>query len=156
MSAPPMRFFLQTCVRGMASKRRAATDRRLRPSDRFTISRSSDTQGRAGLLSAACSLQSAAQPEEASMPRCLLRSFLALLVLCCAARAETGLPDGAGKEILETACVKCHELSRVTRAGYSARDWRTVLHMMKNEGAQISDGQLETLASYLAEYLPEK
>jgi len=81
----------------------------------------------------------------------LLRSFLALLVLCCAARAETGLPDGAGKEILETACVKCHDLGRVLRAGYGARDWSTVLHMMKNAGAQISDGQLDTLAAYLAE-----
>ena len=90
------------------------------------------------------------------MSRCLLRSFLALLVLCCAARAETGLPDGAGKEILETACVKCHDLGRVLRAGYGARDWSTVLHMMKNAGAQISDGRLDTLAAYLAQNFPER
>ena len=90
------------------------------------------------------------------MSRCLLRSCLAVLVLCCAARAETGLPDGAGKEMLKTACVKCHELGRVLHGGYSARDRTTVLHMMKSAGAQISDDQLVTLAAYLAENFPEK
>jgi virginiamycin B lyase len=77
-------------------------------------------------------------------------------VLCCAARAETGLPDGPGKEILQSACAGCHELGRVLHAGYSAEDWETVLHMMKNVGAQISDSQLETLVAYLAENFPER
>ena len=82
------------------------------------------------------------------MSRNLLRSLIAVPLLCCAARAETGLPDGPGKEVLQSACAGCHELGRVVHAGYSAEDWRTVLHMMKNVGAQISDTQLETLVAY--------
>ena len=44
--------------------------------------------------------------------------------------AEVDLPDGPGKAIAQSACAGCHELSRITRAGYSERDWRTVLRMM--------------------------
>ena len=90
------------------------------------------------------------------MSRNSLRSLLAVSLLCCAARAETGLPDGPGKEILQSACAGCHELGRVLHAGYSAEDWRTVLHMMKNVGTQITDSQLETLVTYLAENFPER
>src|SRR6516165_8584689 len=90
------------------------------------------------------------------MSRNLLRSLLAVPLLCCAARAETGLPDGPGKEILQSTCAGCHELGRVLHVGYSAEDWRTVLHMMKNVGAQITDSKLETLATYLAENFPER
>ena len=90
------------------------------------------------------------------MSRSLVCSLFAALLLCGAARAQTALPDGAGKEIVESACPGCHEIGRVLRAGYSAEDWRTVLHMMKNAGAQISDSQLEVLTAYLAEHFPER
>jgi virginiamycin B lyase len=90
------------------------------------------------------------------LSRSLLPFSLVVLLLCCPARAETGLPDGPGKEILERACAGCHDLGRMLHAGYSANDWRTVLRMMKNVGAQISGSQLETLATYLAENFPEE
>jgi virginiamycin B lyase len=90
------------------------------------------------------------------LSRSLVCSLFAALLLCGAARAQTALPDGSGKEIVESACPGCHEIGRVLRAGYSAEDWRTVLHMMKNAGAQISDSQLEVLTAYLAEHFPER
>ena len=70
--------------------------------------------------------------------------------------SQTNLPEGAGKEIVQKACAGCHELGRVLRAGYSAQDWQTVLHMMKNVGAQVPDEQLPILVKYLAENFPEK
>jgi virginiamycin B lyase len=84
------------------------------------------------------------------------RPLLVALLFSSAAHSQTALPDGAGRQILENACAGCHELERVLRARYSAQDWRTVLHMMRNAGAQISDSQLETLGAYLAENFPEK
>jgi virginiamycin B lyase len=72
------------------------------------------------------------------------------------AHAQTALPEGAGKEILQSACTGCDEIGRVLRAGYSAQDWRTVLHMMRNVGAQLPDDQIATLVAYLAENFPEK
>jgi len=70
--------------------------------------------------------------------------------------SQTKLPAGAGKEIVQKACAGCHELDRVLLAGYSAQDWQTVLHMMKNVGAQVPDEQLPILVKYLAENFPEK
>jgi cytochrome c553 len=31
------------------------------------------------------------------------------------ARSQTPLPEGPGKQLVETSCVQCHELSSVTR-----------------------------------------
>ena len=88
----------------------------------------------------------------------LLRFWFSVLLLSIAlpARSQTQLPDGAGRDILQTACANCHELARVVRAGYSERDWKTVLQMMKNVGAQLPDEQFQTLALYLAKNFPEK
>jgi virginiamycin B lyase len=84
-------------------------------------------------------------------------SLVALFLFgAAAARGETTLPEGAGKDILQRACGGCHELSRVLRSGYSAEDWRTVLHMMRNGGARATDVELEVLGAYLAENFPEK
>ncbi len=87
-----------------------------------------------------------------------LASLLIALHICLssAAHGQATLPEGAGKEILQSACANCHEIGRVLRAGYSAEDWRTVLHMMKNVGAQLSDDEFATLSAYLAENFPEK
>ena len=85
----------------------------------------------------------------------LVRALLVAFLFSSAAHGQATLPDGPGKQILASACQGCHELERVMRARYSAQDWRTVLHMMKNAGAQISDSQIETLGAYLAENFPE-
>ena len=43
------------------------------------------------------------------------------------------------------------------RSGYSAQDWRTVVHLMNdNVGAQVPDRQLPILVKYLAENFPGK
>ncbi len=91
--------------------------------------------------------------QHSRLPPCSLR-----FLLCggLAAHGETTLPEGAGKEILQSACAGCHEIGRVLRAGYSAQDWSTVLHMMRNVGAQLSDDQFATLVPYLAENFPQK
>ena len=83
--------------------------------------------------------------------------FIALIVgVSVSALSQTNLPEGAGKEIVQNSCSGCHELGRVLRAGYSAQDWQTVVHMMKNVGAQVPDEQLPILVKYLAENFPEK
>ena len=84
--------------------------------------------------------------------------LLGALLICAApaARGQVQLPEGPGKDILQSACGGCHELSRVLRAGYSEKDWNTVLRMMRNVGAQLPDDQLKVLSAYLAKNFPEK
>ena len=83
--------------------------------------------------------------------------FIALLFgVSASAYSQTNLPEGAGREIVQSKCAGCHELGRVLRSGYSAQDWGTVVHMMNNVGAQVPDEQLPILVKYLAENFPEK
>jgi virginiamycin B lyase len=84
------------------------------------------------------------------------RTLIPLTVAAIAGAAQAQLPEGDGRKIVETACVQCHELGRVTSAGYSAAEWRNVLAMMKNVGMALSAPQTETLVSYLSLHFPEK
>ncbi|MBI1778234.1 MAG: cytochrome C [Proteobacteria bacterium] len=89
------------------------------------------------------------------------RSFVSLLIAasCCSslpAGAQTALPEGNGKQIVETACIGCHELSRTTSAGYTPADWRNVLSMMVNIGVPLPGEQYAIVAEYLAKNFPEK
>jgi hypothetical protein len=72
----------------------------------------------------------------ARLPLCLLA--IAFFCANAPARSQTNLPEGDGKEILQTACAGCHDLARVFRAGYSERDWQTILRMMRNVGALVA------------------
>jgi virginiamycin B lyase len=89
-------------------------------------------------------------------------SILALTVaaVCCvglpARSQEAALPDGAGKDLVATACTQCHALGMVTGAGHTRADWETVLHMMVNDGAQVPADQVPVLAGYLAANFPQR
>lgn len=73
-----------------------------------------------------------------------------------AALAQVHLPEGPGKSVVETSCTQCHDLSRIQRSGFSEAGWRNHVAMMKNAGAKVPDGQVETLIAYLAKNFPEK
>src|SRR5262245_33733185 len=62
------------------------------------------------------------------------------------------LPDGAGKDIVQTSCVKCHALNLIANSGYSRAEWQTVFNTM----VDLPKDQADTLADYLAKNFPEK
>jgi virginiamycin B lyase len=70
--------------------------------------------------------------------------------------SQDALPDGNGKRAVQTYCVQCHDLSTVTRAGYSEQDWRNNLDMMINVGATLPREQLAEVTQYLAKNFPER
>ena len=63
------------------------------------------------------------------------------------AQGQAPLPPGPGKEIVETVCVACHSLERVSNAGYSLAGWRTDIARMVKVGARLEPDQVETAAS---------
>jgi virginiamycin B lyase len=75
-------------------------------------------------------------------------------------RAEAGreLPSGPGKDILERACLSCHDLGEVTKfKGYYTRaQWRDVVQTMMDYGAPLKPGEADVLADYLAEHLGKR
>src|SRR5215831_15324650 len=84
-----------------------------------------------------------------------LATALIFLGLGLAAAAQ-GLPEGNGKEMVETLCVGCHELGRVTAAGHTREEWPIVVDMMRNVGVPLSADQARDLTDYLAQNFPEK
>ena len=68
------------------------------------------------------------------------------------------LPDGAGKQILNRACVSCHNLTEVTkfRGFYTRPQWRDIVQTMVDYGAAVNDKDAEVLTTYLTETLGKK
>lgn len=62
------------------------------------------------------------------------------------------LPDGPGKELVQTACSTCHGVNMITgAAGYAtAEEWRRVFSTM----IELPDAQADTIATYLAAHFP--
>jgi len=68
------------------------------------------------------------------------------------------LPEGAGRQILMSACVACHGLREVTkfRGFYTRQQWRDVVLTMVDYGAPVSDKDAEVLTDYLTANLGKK
>ena len=59
------------------------------------------------------------------------------------------LPDGPGKDLVETRCTLCHDLERVTATKRTKSDWSgTVAYMLARLGASAPDDE-RAIATYL-------
>lgn len=82
---------------------------------------------------------------------------MALSGLASAEQAADTLPIGPGRDIVQTVCVACHELSRVTRSGgYDHDGWSLAVDRMVAVGAPLRPEQLPQLVDYLAAHFPEQ
>lgn len=61
------------------------------------------------------------------------------------------LPEGEGRQILQTACTTCHGLKEVTkfRVTTSVKSWQDIVRTMVAYGAEIDDEQTRILIDYL-------
>ena len=66
------------------------------------------------------------------------------------------LPDGDGKEVVETVCTACHDLSPITESGFSREDWDMVVKNMILMGAPLKAEQAALVTNYLAANFPPK
>jgi virginiamycin B lyase len=63
------------------------------------------------------------------------------------------LPDGAGKELVQATCTKCHAINLVVNsAGGSRQEWEQLFTSM----VAVADGDRATIGEYLAKNFPEK
>ena len=83
-------------------------------------------------------------------------SAAALGSLATVALAQS-LPPGNGKEVVETVCGGCHDLSPITDSvGFSREDWDMVVQSMIAMGAAIKPEQVSVITTYLAQNFPPK
>ncbi len=66
------------------------------------------------------------------------------------------LPEGDGQATVQSACAVCHALTQVTNSGHDRDEWETVLHMMVNVGAPVTEEQFGTVLDYLTKNFPPK
>ena len=63
---------------------------------------------------------------------------------------EPSLPDGAGKDLVMRACVKCHNLKIITTKRASEEEWTRSVDNMVNRGAVLSDDEADEVIDYLS------
>src|SRR5438876_1182527 len=67
-------------------------------------------------------------------------------------RAPVTLPDGAGKEMVETTCSRCHGLGLIVNDGYAKQEWHSLISTM----VSLSNNDAAVITDYLAAHFPEK
>jgi hypothetical protein len=67
-----------------------------------------------------------------------------------------GLPNGKGKELVQMACLDCHDLSPITSAAYSRTEWDTIVRNMADMGANLKREDIPLVVNYLATSFPPK
>jgi cytochrome c5 len=60
------------------------------------------------------------------------------------------LPDGSGKNLVETRCELCHDLERVAEVKRSRAQWPTIVANMVARGATATPEEAKTIGDYLA------
>lgn len=60
------------------------------------------------------------------------------------------LPEGIGKELVETSCKDCHGLGTITEARFKQEEWRAEVDDMIAKGAKVRDDQFDIIVRYLA------
>ena len=64
-----------------------------------------------------------------------------------------GLPEGAGRELVEGVCTGCHQTDQITRSsGYTQEGWKALTGTMIDLSASPEDR--EAITRYLAEHFP--
>jgi virginiamycin B lyase len=64
------------------------------------------------------------------------------------------LPEGDGKQTVQAACTKCHDLERL-KNGYTPEEWRSLLAVMVSFGAAVPKDQMASVTDYLTKNFPD-
>jgi len=66
------------------------------------------------------------------------------------------LPEGAGKQLVETRCTLCHDLGKVTAAARSKEEWDRIVKNMAARGLTARPEEINTITSYLTAQFGKK
>ena len=72
-----------------------------------------------------------------------------LLLLAAGNSAWAQLPDGAGKDVLQQVCGKCHDAAVVAGYHLGKDGWTDTISKMIDQGAEGTDAQFNAILTYL-------
>jgi virginiamycin B lyase len=76
--------------------------------------------------------------------------------LAGSARAQSELPDGKGKAVVQMVCTECHEADVIVNAGGTRDEWAMAVQQMIDMGAMIQPEEISVITDYLTEHFPPK
>ena len=80
-----------------------------------------------------------------------------LFLLAVALALGSDLPDGKGKDVVETACSECHSLERIKAERRNEEGWNSLIHEMLENGAAINGNDMPVIVAYLVKnFGPDK
>lgn len=63
--------------------------------------------------------------------------------------ADVELPDGKGKEIVQSTCTECHSTERIRVQHLDEEGWNGIIREMMETGASIDSDNIKVIVSYL-------
>ncbi|HMF74598.1 MAG TPA: helix-hairpin-helix domain-containing protein [Bryobacteraceae bacterium] len=91
------------------------------------------------------------------MKSLFLGTLLSLLVISVVAARGLELPDGKGKDLVESTCSDCHSLDRIMAQRLDEDGWHGIIRQMIENGAAINPNDLKGIVDYLAKnFGPDK
>ena len=91
---------------------------------------------------------------QSQLARASLPLFLAVFL---AAAVDAELPDGKGKEVVESACTDCHSTERIETQRLNEEGWNSIIHEMIENGAAINPNDMNVIVGYLVKnFGPDK
>jgi competence ComEA-like helix-hairpin-helix protein len=79
-----------------------------------------------------------------------MRRIILLLILPVLASAHSELPDGKGKDLVQSSCTDCHSVDRIMAQRLDEDGWNAIVREMIESGAAINPNDMKAIVSYLA------
>lgn len=76
--------------------------------------------------------------------------LFALLCIDTPVFAQSTLPEGEGRDIVEDVCSTCHGLINITDSRRSKAQWQRVVSQMLILGAPLAEYEVDTVVDYLS------
>jgi quinoprotein glucose dehydrogenase len=65
----------------------------------------------------------------------------------------TSLPEGPGRDLVQTSCSRCHGIAAVLQPRMTRRGWTSVVDGMIGNGLRVTDSQKQAIVNYLTAFL---
>jgi competence protein ComEA len=75
--------------------------------------------------------------------------LIPLIFLTGLSAAASELPDGKGKEAVESTCTECHNTQRIQNKRFDEEGWNGVLREMMEKGASVNPDDMKVIVDYL-------
>jgi CO dehydrogenase/acetyl-CoA synthase alpha subunit len=79
-----------------------------------------------------------------------------LLAIPPGTSAQSPLPDGPGKKLVELVCSKCHSTDRIASRRLTKAEWREEVTEMLQEEDDVTEAEKDEIVEYLAKSFPAK